>query len=52
MSLFQLFLMVCVAQAVGELLYVLWQARGEILEWDLSQQIRSRHPQPLDKRFE
>jgi len=42
MSLFQLFLTVCVAQVAGEILYLLWKARGEVLDWDLSQQIRSR----------
>jgi hypothetical protein len=52
MSLFQLFLTVCVAQVAGEILYLLWKARGDILEWHLSQQSRSQRRCRLDKSFE
>jgi len=46
MALYQLLLIVCAAEAISEMVYVFWMARGERLELNSSRDFSGIHGEP------
>jgi hypothetical protein len=46
MALYQLLLIICAAEAVSEMVYVFWMARGDRLELKFSRDLSGTHGKP------